>query len=314
MSEAFEFGGPIVWRPGREEIERAHLTAFMRRHAIPDWDGLMRRSTEDVAWFTEAVLEHLDIAFYEPYETVVDLSAGIMWPKWCVGGRMNIVHNCLDKWIGSAVEARPALVFEGEDGERRTLSYGQLHAEVNRCANALRSLGLGKGDAVGLYMPMTPEIVIALLAVAKIGGIILPLFSGYGVEACVSRLADAEAKAIVCSDGAWRRGKVGDMKATADAAAAEVGSIQHLVVLRRTGHAIPMQAGRDHWWHELVDPQSDQASTERTLAEDDLMVIYTSGTTGKPKGARHTHCGFPIKAAQDMAFGTDVHAGDLIYW
>ena len=312
--ETFDFGGEIVWRPSAADIERARLTEFMRRHGIADFAELMRRSTDDVAWFTDAVLSFLDIRFSTPYTQVVDLSEGIAWPHWCVGGRMNIVHNCLDKHAGTSQDAMLALVWEGEEGRVRRFSYAELREAVNRCANALTELGVGKGDGVGLFMPMTPEIVIALLAVAKVGGIILPLFSGYGKEAIVGRLADADAKLLFCADGAFRRGKPADMKAVADAAAEEIPSLRHMVVLRRTGHDIPMREGRDHWWHELVDRQSADCPTADTAAEDPLMLIYTSGTTGKPKGAVHTHCGFPVKAAQDMAFGTDVHAGDVIYW
>jgi acetyl-CoA synthetase len=161
---------------------------------------------------------------------------------------------------------------------------------------------------------MTPEIVVALLAIAKIGGIILPLFSGYGASAIAGRLADADAKALFAADGSFRRGKPVAMKPVADEAAVSVPSLTHMIVLRRTGQDVPWTAGRDHWWHELVDAQSDEAETADTAAEDPLMLIYTSGTTGRPKGAVHTHCGFPVKAAQDMAFGTDVHAGDTIYW
>jgi len=312
--ETFDFGGEIVWRPSAADIERARLTEFMRRHGIADFAELMRRSTEDVAWFTDAVLSFLDIRFSTPYTQVVDLSEGIAWPRWCVGGRMNIVANCLDKHAGTPQDGMPALVWEGEEGQVRRFSYAELRAEVNRCANALTELGVGTGDGVGLFMPMTPEIVIALLAVAKVGGIILPLFSGYGKEAIVSRLADADARLLFCADGAYRRGKPADMKAVADAAAEEIPSLRHMVVLRRTGHDIPMREGRDHWWQDLVDRQSADCPTADTAAEDPLMLIYTSGTTGKPKGAVHTHCGFPVKAAQDMAFGTDVHPGDVIYW
>ena len=312
--ETFDFGGEIVWRPSAADIERARLTEFMRRHGIADFAELMRRSTEDVAWFTDAVLGFLDIRFNVPYSQVVDLSEGIAWPHWCVGGRMNIVVNCLDKHAGTPQDGMPALVWEGEEGQVRRFSYAELRAEVNRCANALTELGVGRGDGVGLFMPMTPEIVIALLAVAKVGGIILPLFSGYGKEAIVSRLADADARLLFCADGAYRRGRPADMKAVADAAAEEIPSLRHMVVLRRTGHDIPMREGRDHWWHHLVDRQSADCPTADTAAEDPLMLIYTSGTTGKPKGAVHTHCGFPVKAAQDMAFGTDVHPGDVIYW
>jgi len=163
-------------------------------------------------------------------------------------------------------------------------------------------------------MPMTPEIVVALFAIAKIGGIILPLFSGYGSDAIVTRLADADAKALFAADGAFRRGRAVNMKAIADEAAGKVPTLDHMIVLRRTGEAVDMQAGRDHWWHELVTKQSEEAETEMTDAEDVIMLIYTSGTTGQPKGAVHTHCGFPVKSAQDMAFGTDVHPGQVIYW
>ena len=314
MAEQFTFGGEIVWKPGHEQIEGANLTAFMRAHGISDFPELMRRSTEDVAWFTDAVLKFLDIQFYEPYSKVLDLSDGIQFPKWCVDGKMNIAHNCVDKWQLSAFSGRAAIVFEGEEGITQRLTYKDLYRQVNKTANALRSLGLGKGDAVGLFMPMTPEIVIALLAIAKIGGIILPLFSGYGAGAIVSRLADAKAKALFAADGAFRRGKAVEMKSIADESAEQVDSLMHMIVVKRTGQDVPMKAGRDHWWSDLIDPQPDSASTEITSAEDPLMIIYTSGTTGKPKGAVHTHCGFPIKAAQDMAFGTDVHAGDVIYW
>jgi acetyl-CoA synthetase len=314
MPEQFMFSGDIVWRPTKEYIERAHLTTFMREHGIEDFSELMSRSTSDIAWFTDAVLKYLDIQFYESYSKVVDLSEGIQFPKWCVGGKMNIAHNCLDKYQRLAISGQLAILWEGEEGATKSLTYKELYQEVNRCANALRSLGIGKGDAIGLFMPMTPEIVIALLAIAKIGGIILPLFSGYGAGAIVSRLTDADAKALFVADGAFRRGKVVEMKSIADEAAGRVSTLKHIIVLKRTGQEMKMKEGRDHWWHELVASQSDEAKTEKTNAEDPLMIIYTSGTTGKPKGAQHTHCGFPIKAAQDMAFGTDVHSGDVIYW
>lgn len=314
MTEQFTFGGEIVWRPSREQIEHANLTKFMRLHGIKDFDELMQRSTGDVPWFTEAVLKFLDIQFYAPYSNVVDLSDGIQLPRWCVGGKMNIVHNCVDKWQSVENRTQNAVLFEGEEGNARSLTYEQLYREVNKTANALRSLGLGKGDAVGIFMPMTPEIVIALLAIAKIGGIILPLFSGYGAGAIVSRMADAEAKALFASDGAFRRGKAVEMKSVADEAAEQIATLKHMIVLKRTGQDVNMKEGRDHWWHDLIDLQPDQCETERTDAEDPLMIIYTSGTTGKPKGALHTHCGFPVKAAQDMAFGMDVHRGDVIYW
>ena len=314
MTEQSDFGGETVWKPTPEHIEHANLTAFMRLHGIKDFNELMHRSKMDVAWFTDAVFKFLDIQFYEPYMKVVDLSDGIQFPKWCVNGKMNIVHNCVDKYQSSVISEQLAIVFEGEEGITKTLTYEELYKEVNRTANALRSLGLGKGDAIGIFMPMTPEIVIALLAIAKIGGMILPLFSGYGAGAIVSRMVDAAAKALFAADGTFRRGKPIEMKSVADEAAEQIPTLKHMIVLKRTGQDVNMKAGRDHWWAPLTAPQPDTASTEITSAEDPLMIIYTSGTTGKPKGALHTHCGFPVKAAQDMAFGTDVHQGDVIYW
>ena len=328
MSEAFDFGGQVIWRPTTDYIEGAHLTRFMRLHNIPTFEELMRRSTIDVAWFTEAVLKYLDIRFYEPYSRVIDTGRGIAWPQWCVGGKLNIVHNCLDKYIGTPTENLPALVWEGEDGGTRSLTYGEVCRQVSQVANALRSLGLGKGDAIGLFMPMTPEIVIALLAIAKIGGIILPLFSGYGEGALATRLEDAGARALFTANGSFRRGKAVPMLPVAEAAARQVPTLEHLIVMQRAGLDLPVDAfsvapadrivssnrPQTHGWNELISNQPEKAETERTDAEDTLMVIYTSGTTGRPKGAVHTHCGFPVKAAQDMAFGTDLHPGQLLYW
>ncbi len=329
MRSQFEFGGDVVWRPSPEQIAYSNLQKFLNAHNLADFDELMEKSTADIEWFWNTVLKELDIQFYEPYSKVVDLSNGIQWPKWCVDGKMNIVHNCLDKWMGTPVQNRVALRWEGEEGATRTLSYRDLWVEVNKCANALRGLGLGKGDAIGLYMPMTPEIAIALLAIAKIGGVILPLFSGYGPGAIAHRLADADAKLLFTSDGAYRRGKIVPMKPTVDKALQKVPSVKHVVVLRRTseyaplqktavykngGLEVPMQTDRDMWWEAFMANQPLTAPTEITDAEDTVMVIYTSGTTGRPKGAVHTHCGFPIKAAQDMFHGLDLHPEDTLFW
>ena len=249
MSE-FNFGGEFVWFPTPAYTEGSHLQRFMAEHGLGSLDALQAKATGDIAWFWDAVLKYLDIQFYEPYHQIVDLSRGKPWPQWCVGGVMNIVHNCLDKWMGTPQQDRAALRWEGEEGTTRALTYGDLYGEVNRCANALRGLGLGKGDTVALFMPMVPEIAIALLATAKIGGIILPLFSGYGSGAIATRLADAGAKALFTTDGAYRRGHVAEMKRVADEAIAlaadDAGlAVEHVVVCRRTGHDVAWTPGRD---------------------------------------------------------------------
>ena len=317
--KTFDFGGEIVWRPTPEIIAQSNLRRFMDRHGIASLDELQRRSTTDLEWFWSAVLRDLDVRFYEPCEKVVDLSRGIAWPQWCVGGRMNIIHNCLDKHAGTPVDERIAVRWEGEEGAAQTLTYAELRAEVNKAANALRSLGLGKGDAIAVFMPLTPECVIAMLAIIKIGAIFLPLFSGYGAQAIASRLADAEAKAIFAADAMQRRGKAVPMLDVVREAAARSPALRHIIVVSKEPgrHAPAFGAGTAPLrvcWHELVAQQSADAETERTNTEDVLMLIYTSGTTGRPKGTMHTHCGFPIKAAQDLAHGLDLHPDETLFW
>ena len=312
---SFPFGQDVVWTPDPDVVADSNLRRFMDRHDLADLSALRTRAASDVAWFWEAVLDDLDIEFYDPYDQIVDLSGGIERPAWCVNGSMNIVHNLLDKWQGTPAEDRAALRWEGEDGATRTLTYGELHRRVCRCANALRDLGLGTGDRIGLYMPMTPEIVIAFLAIAKIGGVLLPLFSGYGVGALVTRLQGAEASALFTADGFARRGRPIDMKETADEAVAQCPTVEHVVVHRHLGRDdTPMTTGRDRFWADFVAGHDPEARTARTGADDPVMVIYTSGTTGPPKGTVHTHCGFPIKGAQDMYHPMDLKPGETMYW
>jgi acetyl-CoA synthetase len=310
----FPFDQPIVWHPSEQYLQRSRLKRFMERHNLVTFAELIERSTTDIAWFWEAVFQDLAIEFYEPYREVVDLSRGIQWPNWCVGAKLNIVHNCLDKWMGTPTQNRVAVRWEGEEGSVRLLTYRDLFRQVNQLASAMRDAGLGKGDVIGLYMPMQPEIVVALLATAKIGAVILPLFSGFGPGAIATRLADAEAKALFTSDGMFRRGKTLPMKGIADQAVVSIPSIEKVIVCRRTGTSVPMVAGRDVWWDDFCGGYPAEAPTERTGAEDLLMIIYTSGTTGQPKGAVHTHCGFPIKSAQDMAHGFDIQEFDTMSW
>ncbi len=319
MSE-FQFGGEFVWHPTPELIAQSNLQRFIDKHQLGSYDELMRRSTTDIAWFWDTVLRDLDIQFYKPYSQIVDLNEGKPWPHWCVGGELNIVHNLLDKYAGSKIDNRFAIKSEIEDGTTCTLTYKELREQVDAIAAALRGLGLGKGDAIGVFMPMVPEIVVAMLAIIKIGGIFLPLFSGFGASAIVSRLKDADAKALFTADGTYRRGKFCAMKPIADEAAAQIPTLKHLIALEQSGEwatevvAAAVPGGRTE---SPLPPETAAATTqatERTSAEDPMMIIYTSGTTGKPKGAVHTHCGFPIKAAQDMWQGLDLHPGETLFW
>ncbi len=312
--ESFKFGGEIVWRPTKAAVERSRIKHLMDRHGIATFEEFHHRSITDIEWFWRAVLQELAIEFFQPYERLLDTTQGIAWTRWCVGGKMNIVHNCLDKWMGTPVENRVAIRWEGEEGATRSVTYRELFQNVNRLANALRRMGVSKGDVVALFMPMVPENAEALFAVAKIGAIVLPLFSGFGPGAVAARLSDAGAKVLITADGFYRRGETVALKQVADEALLKAPGVEHALVLRRTGKPVPWRAGRDRDWGDAVRAQSPDAATERTDAEDPLMIIYTSGTTGKPKGALHAHCGFPIKAAQDMICGLDVHSADRLYW
>ena len=308
----------VAWVPDEATRSRARLQRFIEFCGLGSYAELQRRSTEDVAWFTERLLEFLEIQFDRPWETVLDLSRGIQWPRWCVGGQLNITKSCLDRWVEDEATAHaPALIWEGEEGQSRRLGYQELWDEVGLCAAGLRACGLGKGDAVGLHLPMVPETLIALLAVNRIGAIAVPLFSGYGAAAIEARLRDVGARALFTCDSFPRRGRSVNAKAVADEAVAGLEGVVRVFVVRRSNVTVPMRPGRDLFFEQLLETGARNPGLrqmEPTEAEDPLIAIYTSGTTGRPKGVLHTHCGFPVKSAQDMCFGTDVGPGTRIGW
>jgi acetyl-CoA synthetase len=304
---------PIAWQPAPEDIARSRLRRFMHRHGISDLDALIDRAAADPAWFWPAVIADLGLEFYRPWQQVLDLSRGLPWARWFVGAQYNYVHNALDKHAAGPQRDATALIWEGEDGTVRRYSFHELWQETNRAAHALRSLGVGRGDRVGIYLPMIPEAIIVSLACSKIGAIFTPIFSGFGAPAVASRLQDAGAVLLITADGYYRRGRLVEMKPVADAAAAQAGVVRKLVVCH-AGNAVPWEAKRDVWWDEAVSGQPGLYETERTDAEDPYMIIYTSGTTGRPKGALHVHAGFPLKAAQDLAHCFDLDQGDTLFW
>src|SRR5918995_860262 len=210
----------FFWTPTSEYIDNANATRLMRAHGIADYRELVVRSQQDPEWFWDAVVKDLGLEFTTPYTRVLDDSSGPAWPKWFVGGRVNLTHNCIDRHLPSRAAA-PAIVWEGEDGEVRTLNYSELAEGVARCANALRSLNVEQGDVVAVFMPMIPENIIAAYAIARIGAIYLPIFSGFGAPAISTRLNDARCKVLITADGFYRRGSKVPMKATADEAVAD---------------------------------------------------------------------------------------------
>jgi acetyl-CoA synthetase len=306
--------GDVMWEPSPEVIARSRLKRFMTQHGIETFAELLKRADDDIEWFWDAAIKDIDIAFYRHYDKVVDLSEGKPWAKWWIGGRMNIVQSCLDRHRDGEFRNKLAIIWEGEPGEVRKLTYRELDQQVCKLAGVMRRLGVRPGDRVGIFMPMCPEVAISLLATAKIGAVIIPLFSGYGPEAIASRLRDGEAKLLICADGFYRRGKVVPMKETADKALVSCPTVTRILMHRRVVREVPWTHGRDYVWEVVLEDEADHAPTHELDPEDPLMIIYTSGTTGKPKGCVHVHGGFPIKTAQDMAHGFDVGADDTIFW
>jgi acetyl-CoA synthetase len=320
MNEANTFENlPEAWRPTPEVIEKAQLTKFMKQTGAGGWDELYQKSIADIETFTAEVLKFLDIEFDPPYEKLLDTSDGIEWSKWCVGAGLNITEMCLDRWIGTETEDQPAVIAEGENGEFIEYTYGDLKSDVEICAAGLRSNGIAKGDAVGIHLPMGVETVIALLAINRIGAIAVPVFSGYGVEAIASRLNAVKAKALFTGEGFTRRGKMIDAFSVAKEAISKCPSIEITFVATDKNSVENDDPNYKTFWFQLMNEgvspwHEDLYNPEKTDANDPLIILYSSGTTGRPKGIAHVHCGFPIKAAQDMAFGTDVGKGTRISW
>jgi acetyl-CoA synthetase len=310
---------PIAWTPTADVIERAQLTKFMRQIGVHSFDELYRYSIENVEEFTHEVLKFLDIKFDLPYEKLLDTANGIEFPNWCAGAGLNITEMCLDRWQTDEMKAYPAIILEDEEGETQTVGYADLIEEIKECATGLRAFGFGRGDTVGIYLPMMIETVVALLAIGRIGAIAVPVFSGYGVEAIASRMNAVGAKALITCDGFPRRGKIFSSFEIAEQAVANCPTIEKLFVVNRLEKEFTNENPKVENWFDLMNqgikPWNQYLTgIAKTKAEDPLIILYTSGTTGKPKGILHTHCGFPIKAAQDMAFGTDVGKGTRISW
>ena len=303
----------FAWRPSESYIERANVTRLMRAHGIDSYDELVRRSQDDIAWFWDAVVDDLGIEFFSPYRAVVETPSGIEWAIWFPGGTINAAHNCVDKNAAARPDAT-AVVWEGEDGEVRRLSYSELREAVDRLANGLSSLGIVAGDTVGVYLPMIPENPVALYALAKLGAIALPIFSGFAPPAVASRLQDADAKALITADGFYRRGHIVPMKEAADEAAGLAPSVSHVVVVRRLGRDVPWSEERDHDYGALVADQGSRREPEQLDSEHPLLIAYTSGTTGRPKGAVHVHGGFLVKIAEEVAYQADCRSDDTLFW
>jgi acetyl-CoA synthetase len=304
---------PVVWSPSPEYVERANVTRLMRAHGIETYEELLARSIGDVAWFWDAVVRDLGLPFLAPYERVLDTSRGVPWTTWFVGGRTNLAHACVDVWAERTPDAR-AVVWESEDGEVRALSYGELRAMTDRVAHGLRGLGVRARDTVGIFLPMAPETVAAVMACAKLGAISVPIFSGFGPDAVATRLADAGARVLLTADGSLRKGRPVPMAEVARRAAELAGCVERIVVWPRLGPDPGRHPATDVPWGELLETSGEPFATEPLDSEHPLFIGYTSGTTGRPKGALHVHAGFLVKVASEVAYQVDLHPGETLHW
>jgi acetyl-CoA synthetase len=300
-----------TFEPPAELAERARIGSMAAYRELVAW----AEADPDAFWGEQA---RSQLHWFEPFHTVLDWSDA-PFARWFEGGSTNLSYNCLDRHLEGPRADKPALIWEGEPGDGRTFTYRQLHAEVCRAANALKSLGIRKGDLVALYMPMVPEAAIAMLACARIGAPHSVVFGGFSADALRDRLIDGEAKLVITADGGFRKDKPVVLKPAVDEALAGNGgapSVEHVLVVRRldgAGGDCAMQADRDLWWHELVESQSADCPSEPMASEDRLFVLYTSGSTGKPKGVVHTTAGYNLWAHLTFQWIFDIREDD-IHW
>jgi acetyl-CoA synthetase len=275
---------------------------------------MYQKAERQPEWFWEALLRWTDLNFYKKYDAIVDNTGGTPWTKWCVGGTTNIVLNCIDRYRETPTYQKTLLIWEGEDGSQREYTYAEIDEEVCRLASALRELGLKRGDVIALFMPNVPETFIAYFAILKIGGIVMPLYSGFGAKALASRLVDGSAKLVFTVDGARRRGQVIPMKTTLDEALQECPEVSHRIVVRDLKNDISWQQGRDLDWTDLVKDGLPSIETEPMGSEDPAILLFTSGTTGRAKGVVYTHVGFMAKMLCDLGLCFDFQRQDRFFW
>jgi acetyl-CoA synthetase len=292
-----------VFEPSPEFSRQAHIKS------LEDYERIYAEAEADPEKFWARIASELH--WFRKWDKVLEWE--LPWAKWFVGGQTNISYNCLDTHVATWRRNKAAIIWEGEPGEVRTLTYQQLLNEVSKFANVLKQLGVGKGDTVAIYMGMTPELPIAMLACARIGATHSVVFGGFSATALVDRINDAQCNAVITQDGAYRRGTEIPLKATVDEALDACPSVQTVIVYKRTGTETQMRGGRDHWWHDVMADASDQCEAEPLDAEHPLYILYTSGSTGKPKGVVHTTGGYSVGTYITAKWVFDLKDED-VYW
>jgi acetyl-CoA synthetase len=295
----------------------------MHLHGIADWQEMIRRANQDPEWFWTTFSKFAGVKWHKSYSTLLDQSGGFAWAKWFVGGQLNIAFNCLDWQLRKGEQAgvrvsvgaeHLAIIWENEDGSRRSLTYGELDDLSGRVAGLLAKLGVQSGDAVGIYMPMVPEVVAVFFGCLKLGAVAVPIFSGFGARALAARLADCQAKVLFTADGGKRHGKMIEIKKDADEVKSELPHLKKMIVLRHCQNSVSWDKATDVWFDEAVADVTPLATREDLEAEHPSMYLYTSGTTGKPKATVHTHAGALFQIAKETGLSFDIKPQDVFFW
>jgi hypothetical protein len=302
----------FTWTPSAGQLESANVVRLARRLGCDGYGELHRVSIEEPDRFWRAVRADLELPFARDWDAVADDSRGVPWTTWFRGARLNAADACVHRWARERPDGE-AVVWQPEDGGREALSWAELADEVTRLAEALAALGIGQGDAVGIFLPMSPRAAVAAHACAHLGAVQVPIFSGFAAPAIAARLADAGAKALLTADGSLRRGSVVPMKEIADDALASAPTVEHVVVWRRLGANVSLLPGRDHDWDELVADAPGTLPPAELESEAPYLLAYTSGTTGQPKGALHVHGGFLLSIAREAAYQALARSGDRLH-
>ncbi|MGY1602942.1 AMP-binding protein [Geodermatophilus sp. SYSU D00815] len=303
----------VAWSPPPGAFEGSPAGRMAARHGIRDAAALAARAAADPAWYWAAGVADLGIPWMRPYDGVVDLSRGVEHPVFFPGGLLNWADFAVDRWVREGRGGSRAVWWEGDDGASLTLTYAELQARVDAAAGGLRAHGVGRGDVVAVLLPMVPEAIETVLAAAKLGAVVMPLFSGYGAPAVRARLEDSGATLLVTCDAFPRRGRPVPLKEVADEAVRDLPGLRRVLVVRRLGVEVPMTPGRDHWWHEACAAATPLTEAEPMSSDAPCLLLYTSGSTGRPKGCVHTHAGLPLKVALEArhAMGVDEDAAML---
>ena len=305
---------PWIWEPSNEFIRNTNVYKFMQRLGFSTLEEFLKFSKQDPETFWRELDHEVNIEWLQPYEKVLDTTKGIPWTRWFVGGKINITHNCLDRHAKGFAANALACLWEGENGNCRSVTFSELYTEVNQLANALRQLGLQKGDRVALCMPMIPEVLTILYACFKTGLVAVPIFTGFGATAISTRLDNCGARVLFTADGLSRRGQILPLKEKLDQALLTAPSVEKVIVFRYQNNSIPCQQPRDIWWEDFLSGQPSECTLSALEAEDPAMILYSSGTTGQPKGCVHTHAGCLIQMTKEIYLAFDHQPTDRFFW